>query len=103
MKMYALIHPFGGDIHKYHAGREIAMDIRRKHPEMVVMYVLDNIVYENTNTPHSVINTWCAEIVSRCDGIIVPDGWENSEGCQYEVEAAERYGKEILHVHELIG
>lgn len=102
MKLYALIHPFGGNMENYYKGRELCSQIRQKHPDIAVIYILDTIVYEDKTTYHSTINSWCEEIVSRCDGIIVPDGWENSDGCRVEVEAAEARCKEILIAKNLI-
>lgn len=102
MKTYVLIHPFGGNYNDFNKGRELCVELRKKHPDMFIIYGLDNLVYANETTPHSVIDKWSEELVSRCDGIIVPIGWENSEGCQYEVAAAEAKGKEILTVKELM-
>ena len=44
----------------------------------------------------------CFNLLSRCDGIILAHGWENSSGCKAEYAFAEYLGKEIHHIDEFL-
>lgn len=36
-------------------------------------------------------------LIGYCEAIYICDGWENSKGCNVEVECAKQYGKEIYY------
>lgn len=42
------------------------------------------------------------EIMKRCDGIIVPDGWEQSGGCVFEIDFMIREGKPVFSYDQIL-
>lgn len=102
MKLYAFIHPFGGNVLNLDKMRVRLQNLREAHPEMAIFAPLDSVFYQDTLTAHTIINEWCKTFIERCDGVIYPPEAMNSDGCRVELERAESLGKEIVPLNQLI-
>ena len=89
MRLMYIVHPFGGQYRNY---LKINTIINMLNSHYKGKYVFLNPVqifaglYGDCTLEEDLDR--CFEILERCDGIILCDGWENSAGCMAEYRYA---------------
>jgi len=105
MKLVYIVGPF-----RAATGWEIELNIRRAEALALEVWKLGAAAvcpHMNTRHFHGVLpdEVWLngyLEIMSRCDAVIIVDGWRNSAGSRAEVQLAIDLNLPIFHESEML-
>lgn len=92
IKLIYLAHPYGGKDENIQSAKKIHELLGGHIFNPVMYYPMLKELY-----PESVIMELCLDMLSRCDELVVCEGWENSLGCQMEIEHAKALNKSIRY------
>jgi hypothetical protein len=83
MGVFPIKEPFGSDTHNIFLS-----------PIHILGHLYDKVDYDTGIS-------WCIDLLSGCDAIIMCNGWENSTGCNLELAYAKAHNIRVIHINEL--
>lgn len=95
MKLIYVAHPYGGDLEKRKACARIIDSMQERFPKLVFVAGVTSINCDYNITPYHVGLALCLELLSRCEGIIMTNGFEDSKGCMAEMAVAKWLGIKV--------
>ena len=97
MEMIYLSHPYTGNEKENRAKvRRIAASLAEEYPDTLFMNPLDAMRHAaEAGLDYETTIGQCIELMRRCDGVILLDGWRGSVGCRKEFRAARDSGTRI--------
>lgn len=97
MLLYYISHPFTGNpVENLRKAKEIKNKLQTVYPDVCFLSPLDEFgAY--SDLPYPKVLALCLELLSRCDGIVLCEGWEKSKGCNAEYAFAIQQGLEIRY------
>lgn len=99
MKMFYIAHPFTGDEAKNRFKvKKIKKILQSGYPQYCFVSPIDEFGEYNL-LHYSDVLALCFELLSRSDGIVLCDGWENSKGCVSELAYAKQNEMEIRYFY----
>jgi len=110
METFYISHPFSGNIEdNVEHSIEIQKQLIEKHSEHCFVNPL--VMFDGTEmaddcqvSPQEYCPSlaYTLEVLSRCDCLVLCDGWENSSGCKAEYAFALQQGIPILYLDSLL-
>lgn len=101
MKMLYVAHPFSGDeTSNYQDAERQRAELQEKYPDICFINPLS--MFGGAETDYCLSLSLAFEVLSRCDGIILSVGWEDSGGCKAEKALAMRQGMTIHYIEEFL-
>ena len=90
MKMIYISHPYTGDEkNNMQDARQIARLLAKAtNGQVLFINPLDTFSHCTGVLDYMPILEQCIELLERCDGVIFCKGWEQSRGCQEEMDAS---------------
>jgi len=102
MKMVYLAHPFLGKQENVSDAEKIELKLLRLYPNLTFYSPLHATGFFYFTLSYEDGMKHCYEALSRCDELWLCDGWQNSAGCNLEVEFARGRGMPIHSVSEMM-
>ena len=94
-----LAHPYGGVHENMVEARMLAGTIYEQYPKLTLLNPLDNGEFMLGDDEENIINH-DLELLTRCDVLLLAPGWEDSKGCNKELNKALDKGMDILKVED---
>lgn len=94
-----LAHPYGGDHQNLVEARMLAGTLYEQYPKLTILNPLDNGEYMLGDDEENIINH-DLELLARCDVLLLAPGWEDSKGCNKELNKALDKAMDILKVED---
>lgn len=93
MPMFYVSHPYtGNEAANMLGARQIVAALQAKYPDVHFYNPLDALVAQGmAGLNLEVILLHCANMITKCDGVILTGNWETSYGCREEKKWAEAY------------
>lgn len=83
MGVFPIKEPFGSDTHNIFLS-----------PIHILGHLYNKVDYDTGIS-------WCIDLLSGCDAIVMCNGWENSTGCNLELAYAKDHNIRVIHINEL--
>lgn len=96
MKTIYISHPYGGDFMNEIKADTVRKELKRKYPDVCFVNPLGMFGDEKTDYIEALSDA--LELLSRCDGMVSCDGWEDSVGCKAEIAFCKQKGIPYHHV-----
>ena len=102
MELVYIAHPFTGDEESnIKKAKAIRACLQAKYPDKVFITPLGFFGdADNKTVNYCQELSQCLELLSRCDTLLVCNGWEDSNGCRAETAFALQQGKRIIYGEE---
>lgn len=94
-----LAHPYGGNHQNMVEARHLATTLYEEFPKLTILNPLDNGEYMFGDDEETIIKH-VLELLARCDVLLLAPGWEDSKGCNKELNKALDKGMDILKVED---
>ena len=95
MKMVYVAHPYSGKPENKQDCESILQQLQHDYPGYVFVAGVTSINCDYNTTPYHVGLALCLELLSRCEGIIMTNGFEDSKGCMAEMAVAKWLGIKV--------
>lgn len=86
--LYYVAHPFGNDDSNRVKVEEIIKELMELRPTWNFFSPIHASGFQYALIPYIEGMNWCLNMLSRCDALILCEGWENSKGCCMEYACA---------------
>lgn len=102
MKKCYICLPINGKVDTVFDRAKIAKDFVEDYLGMKAIVPMDineetkEILNDSERPIHIFMGKDIEVLIGECDAIYICDGWENSKGCNVEIECAKQYNKEIF-------
>ncbi len=96
MMIVYVSHPYGGVPGNRVRCNALIRKLSEKYPEILFISALHAVRRPYESVDYATGLKLALELESRCDAVYMATGWEESVGCQVEVQFARKYGLEIV-------
>lgn len=102
MQVFYISHPYTGDMVKnLRKAKEIKHKLQTMYPDICFVSPLDEFG-EYVELSYPKVLALCLELLSRCDGIVLCEGWVESKGCNAEYAFALQRGLDVKYSYGAI-
>ncbi|MPM33543.1 hypothetical protein SDC9_80119 [bioreactor metagenome] len=103
MKLIYVAHPYQGMKENEEKADKIIKELYKRYPEHSFVSPIHGIRCGYDDVTISEGLSYCLKLLSKCDGIILCNGWENSVGCTAEAALANSLGIKTSLQDEWLG